>query len=203
MTKSRRNERRTPAAKTEKIDAPATPLTAALSQGHEAVKARVSAPECSGSTVTVGLKVPNGMVLRLQVQEEVRYPVMGGGTTIEKQWRPDPSQKSYTLHGSRTPHGEQPKCLVVGGYAMTPGIPADFMDKWLDQNKQLDVVTAGLIIVHKTTDGARGEATEKKDLRSGLEPMRPGNDPRIPKRAVRGKLVDAIETGDEQPAVAA
>lgn len=198
MTKSRRAAR----TKAEKPKAESTPLTQALSQGHDANVEKVSKPSRTGDTVTVGCKLPNGLVLQLQTRQMVRYPVMGGGFHEEEQMRPDPNLPSHTLFGNRVPFGAQPKCLVVGGFAMTPGIPADFMDRWMDQNKNLDVVKSGLIIVHSTTDRARGEATEKKNLRSGLEAIRPGDDVRIPKRAVKGKIVDAIETGDEQPAAA-
>lgn len=196
-----------PALAKSKAEKPAkaakAPVEQALERGFEANQERVAKPTNTGDTVTVGCKTPNGLVLTLQTMQEVRYPVMGGGFTVEKQWRPDPNLKSYTIYGNRTPHGEQPRCLIVAGFAMTPGIPADFMAKWLEQNRNLEIVTAGLIMVHANTDRARGDAMEKKDLRSGLEPIRPGHDPRIPKRKARdGKMVDAIETGDEQPQAA-
>lgn len=205
MTKSRRTATKAKdKAKTITPDAqePKAPVTEALSRGFEDKMEQVAKPATTGETVTVGCKTPNGLVLQLQTKQMVRYPVMGGGFHEEEQMRPDPNLPTYTLFGNRVPFGEQPRCLIIGGFAMTPGIPRDFMDKWLSQNRQLDIVKAGLIMVHKTTDHARGEATEKKDLRSGLEPIRPGNDVRIPKRQVKGKMVDAIETGDEQPSAA-
>lgn len=168
--------------------------------GYEENQRRVSAPVHSGATVTVGCKIPNGIVMQLQQEEEVNLPVLGGGFKSVKENRPHPSAPTYTLFGNKTPIGHAPRCLIVGGFAMTPGLPKDFVVKWFDQNKNLDLVKAGLIIFRDTTDEARANAKEHSGLRSGLEAISPGNDPRIPKRPNKdGKFVDAIETGDEQP----
>lgn len=166
-------------------------------EAQEQKAARVAKPVSTGETVTIGLKLPNGLILQLQSEQDVRFPVMGGGFHVEKQMRPDYSKPSYTLHGNRFPFGEQPRCLIVGGFAMTPGIPLDFWKLWREQNKDLDLVKSGLIFAQETADSARDEAKDKATLRSGLEPLSQKNDPRVDKRRDReGKLVDTVEAGE-------
>lgn len=170
-------------------------------QAHKA--AQIAKPARTGATVTVGLKSPSGLVLRLQRAVEVNQPVMGGGFKLVTEYHPDHEQRTYTIHGTAVPHGLAPRCLIVGGYAMTPGIPKDFMAAWLEQNKGLDLVRNKLIIAREDPEDAAAEARDLRDVRSGLEPISPGNDPRIPKKKDRdGKTVDAIVTGDEQPKAA-
>lgn len=191
-----------PKATAEAPKAEAPPAEKA--KGFEEVKARVSKPATTGDTVTVGCKTPNGILLVIQETVSVDVPVLGGGFKTVKENRPNPEAPNFTLNGTATPFGEQPRCLVVAGYAMTPGIPKDFMAIWMEQNKNLDMVKAGLIIVQDTTDKARAQAKEQHEKRSGLEPLNVGKgktDPRTPKRldGKTGRVVDALEVGDEQP----
>lgn len=183
---------------------PATTPAQGAPQGDDVAQAaklaQVAKPARTGSTVTVGLKLPNGLVLQLQEKVKVSYPVLGGGMREVEESRPMPDQQTYTLHGNRAPFGVQPRCLIVAGYAMTPGIPKDFWDMWLSQNSKLDIVKGGFIMAHASQDHVSGYAKEHRGERSGLEPITPGKDPRIPKRPKRGGgMEDAIETGDEQP----
>lgn len=155
----------------------------------------------TGPTVTVGLKLPNGFILRLQVCEEVPYSSRDGEIRYRKEWHPDHSQKTWVLKGNAVAIGEQPKCLVVKGFAMTSGIPKDFWELWLEQNPELELVKQGLILAHDDPDDARDEAKERGgEIRSGLEPlnMGEGGDIRLPKKrdAKTGKLVDVIEVGN-------
>lgn len=157
-------------------------------------------PSTTRETVTVALKSPHGLVLQLHDLVEVRVPVLGGGHGVEKQFRPRADLgATFRLNGNATPYGEAPKCTIIGGYALTPGVPKDFWEEWLAQNKNLGVVTQNLIHAYDTMDGAAGEARDKAALRSGLEPLNMGRDsgdPRIPKRKdmETGKVVDAVET---------
>jgi len=153
----------------------------------------------SGETVSVGCKLPNGLILRLQELVEIDYPIMGGGVKTVKEWRPHPTAPTFTVFGNRAKgaEGEEPPCLVVGGYAITPNIPKDFWDEWVKQNKDLEPVKQNLIFAHEKADNVRGISRDQKALVTGLEPIRPGKDPRIPKRRnpESGKVEDVITTG--------
>ncbi len=146
----------------------------------------------SGSMVTVACKLPHGLVLRLQREEEVNEPVMGGGTRRVKIHVPDAEKPTITLKGTAVEFGKAPPALMVGGFALTGGVPEDFWELWLSQNKTLDAVRSGLIFAHSARDGVEGMAMDREKQRTGLEPLDmtmvagPGGavraaDPRVPR----------------------
>lgn len=161
----------------------------------------------TGDVVTVGLKSPNGIILQLQKEVIVRYPKRDGGMMEVPEFHPDYEAPTYTLNGNRAPFGEQPKCLVVGGYALTPNIPKDFWVEWLAQNKNLDLVKNKMIFAHDREDGARGIGEDLKATKSGQEPLRmvKGDlDKRLPRKRdpETGALTSesAIEIGEKADA---
>ena len=129
----------------------------------------------SKETVTVACKLPNGLKLRLFEMIEHDEPVMGGGYRTVKIARK--VGETITLNGCAAPFGVTKH--LVGGYALTLGVPADFMAAWMDQNKGSPLIESKQIVVHvKDTEGA---AREHAAVRSGLEPLSPKGDPRAPK----------------------
>lgn len=147
----------------------------------------------TGATVTVALKHPNGIVIQAQEQGEAHEPVMGGGTRPIKVWRG--VGKQYVINGAASSFGEAPKHLVIGGYAMTPGIPKDVWENWRETHGDSPLLQNGLIFAHESAGHSEGHAKDGAALRSGLEPIIPGTDPRIDKRRNRdGQLVPAVET---------
>lgn len=153
----------------------------------------------SGGTVTVACKVPNGLVLQLcrpntQIvnvrgnrHEETVYSKIG---------------QTFTVAGPAYPNGPVPRGfkappLIVGGYAMTRGIPADFWEEWLNQNAEASYVTSRMIYACDRADEARGLAEDHKDTLSGFEPLNPESDTRMPRGAPG---VGAISPADEQVA---
>lgn len=155
--------------------------------------AKPNEPSTTGATVTVALKHPNGIVIQAQEQGEAHEPVMGGGTRPIKVWRG--TGKQYVINGSAAPHGETPKCLVVGGYAMTSGIPKDVWENWKETHADSPLLQSGLIFAHENAGHSEGHAKSGADLRSGLEPITPNTDPRIDKRRNReGQIVPTVET---------
>lgn len=162
---------------------------------RNAVNERTSRPARSGETVTVACKMPHGLVLQLQQMQEVRVPAMGGGFVIEKQFRPTGDQ--IVIKGNAVPVGVAPSHEIAGGYALTPGVPKDFWETWLEQNAELDLVKRGLIFAESGVDRARDAGKEQKATRSGLEPLNgtdPAKDPRVPKSRFK---VEVGTTGEE------
>lgn len=157
----------------------------------------ITPPAKTGDTVTVACKTPNGIIMRVFKMVKASEQIMGGGSRdIEVA---EPMGEPITIYGNRAPWGEQPKCEVVAGYALTRGVPKDFWELWVKQNEQHPLVVNKLIFAHSSDASSADEARDHSASRSGLEALvRDGKgnmiDSRIPKR---------IATADEQPKVPA
>jgi hypothetical protein len=132
----------------------------------------------TGETVTVGCKLPNGLVLHLDRMVEFKQPVMGGG--IEKGMIAQRMPETFTLNGCSVTLSADGRVtdvnhLIIGGYGITPGIPKDFWDKWLEANKDTDFVVNRQVFAASDEMSARSVAIEQKAIRSGLEPLDPAN----------------------------
>lgn len=122
----------------------------------------------------VACKLPNGIVLQNCVMEDVNEPVMGGGFKIIKQARRLP--ETHVLAGARVPAGriaagDAP--LLIGGYAITTGIPKDFWERWVAANGDSDIVQGGFVFAFEREADLRARAKDGADLETGLEPIRP------------------------------
>lgn len=152
-------------------------------------------------TVTVACNINTGIVLQLYEMEENPVPVLGlpGTTRMEK--TAVAAGEPVTLFGPALAVGLRPKCLIVGGYAMTSGVDAQFMAKWMDAHKNDLMVRNECILVYAAENDARAAAKDHRDFKSGLEPLRPGLDAkgqpidlRLPKR--RNKQIGAVGPSD-------
>lgn len=150
-----------------------------------------AAKQRTGETVTVALKHPSGLVLRVYEMQDDYEDVMGGGQRKTK--KAFPIGEPVRLNGTGVGKGFIPTWRVVGGYALTPGVPKDMWELWCEQNADAPLLKNGLICAFKSIEGADAMAREREGTRSGLEPITPDTDPRIPRN--RGAR---IETGDEQ-----
>jgi hypothetical protein len=138
-------------------------------------------------TVTVACKLPNGIILHLDELVEHDVPVLGGGYRTEK--RAQRVGQTVKINGNRAPYGKLPKGPIVGteeqtpelGYALTHGVDAEFWAKWVEQNKKSDIFINKLIFAYEKQDAVEGKAKSYAKQRSGLEPVVPDGDPRIPK----------------------
>lgn len=128
------------------------------------------------ATVTVASKLPHGLMMKVYDMVEVDQLVMGGGMRRVKEARP--REVTYRLNGNSVAQNRAPGCEIIGGFALTHGIPRDFWDMWLSQHKDWMAVKNGLIFAHDGLEDARAESTEKKDLRSNLERINPNKLPR-------------------------
>jgi hypothetical protein len=125
----------------------------------------------SGGTVTVCCKLPSGLILRVYDFVERHVPAGAGQYRLAKV--PVPREEEYAVTGYAVPFGMPHDKTIAGGYALTPGIPEDFFDYWLAQNKGHPAVKQGLIFAHRQMESARDMAKERAELRSGLEPLNP------------------------------
>jgi hypothetical protein len=163
---------------------PASRVEEANETFHDAVHR--PARSSRGNTVTVACKMPHGMLLRLFVFEDHNELVLGGGMKTIK--RAVQVGEMVRLNGYAVPHGQERITPVAGGFGLTV-VDAEFMEKWMEDNQDLDAVKNGLIFVHESNEMAVGQAKEYKGLRNGLEPLDPDTkkngrfvDPRIPQK---------------------
>lgn len=133
--------------------------------------------------VTVACKLPHGLQLRLFGPQKVSEPVMGGGFRESTQYFP--VGETITVFGNRVAIGDQPKCEIRNGYALTHGIPKEFWVKWLSQNETSDVVRNGFIKAHESVNYLEGFSKDNSKLQTGLEPLNIAGDPRVPKNITK------------------
>lgn len=153
-----------------------------------------------GARLTVACKLPHGLRLRVFKETLHSEPVIGGGMRDVATFLPDGPQ--VVLNGNAVPYGRVPNYTIIGGYALTPNVDADFFNKWLAQNKDSDVVRNALVFAFEKLDGAVSEAKSNAKLKSGLEPLdvSPGPkgvglaDPRVPKGA--NKSLSSVASDD-------
>lgn len=144
--------------------------------------------DTTAATVTVACKIPNGLILRIGSMETTRVPVLGGGMRDEKKWRWNGAEVQIAGPKRRVESGD-PDSPVADGYALTFGVNAEFMARWIAENKDSDIVTKGLILVHEKRDELKAQTFEHRDARTGLEPMAQSDDKRIPKSSKIEKMV--------------
>lgn len=100
-------------------------------------------------TVTVGCKLPHGLKIDLA---GVPKPV--------------------TLAGGNS-------ARIIGGYGMTPGVPKEAFVKWLADHSTTPYVINGAVFMVDSGDkkSAIAQAKEKRDERTGFEPIDPAKSP--------------------------
>lgn len=140
-------------------------------------------------TVTVAYKGPSGLYLRAFKMEKFVEQVMGGG--LRDSERAIQVGSAIEIAGIATKFGVAPKTEVggrpvtyVAGYALTHNVDADLWASWHAANVNSDLVRAGLIFAYDKSIMAEGKARENESVRSGLEPIKPDDDIRMP-QAVR------------------
>ena len=161
---------------------------------------RVVKPKSSGEKVTVACKLGVAYYdIYLCREETVSENTQTGPRDVT---RYVPSRdNTVRLRGTADPRGTVPdgfpdRPLIVGGAAMNPGIDKDWFDHWLDQNKKNPLVMNRIIFAHTSLDHVKGEAKELAGVSSGMDPINPKGDPRMPKST--NAAVSNIETEESR-----
>lgn len=153
------------------------PNRSTLKLPSEQNKAAAKTPGTSAETVTVACKLPSGLVMRLFQSHDIDYPMFGGGYKTVSEWRQMEGAPTYELNGFSHHLEMAPEYAIAGGYALTPGIPKDFWEMWLEQNQSADFVKNNLIFAAGSENSARAQAKEQREVKSGLERLDPKNPP--------------------------
>jgi hypothetical protein len=113
------------------------------------------------------------------VDTNIRLPL---GVVQEKLGRE--TGKRFTVRGPALAFGQIPNIPIVGGYALTVGVPRDLARVWFEQNADAEIVKNQLIFCEDTIEKATSRAKELKGVKSGLEPLDPAN---LPPEFTKGK----------------
>ncbi len=133
----------------------------------------------TSKTVTVACKIPNGLDLRIGDFVEVTEH-SPSGSVVTKQWRPRPGFVRIAGPGRRV--GEDPTAPIAHGAALTFGVDREIFERWLEENKESDLVRNNLIFAAENRTEVSAQAREMVGELSGLEPLTPDKDQRVPKR---------------------
>ena len=90
-------------------------------------------------TVDVCCKLPGGLHLTVFRMEDSQELLQGGGTRVVKRAVAD---GRVTVRGIGR-REDDPR--IIGGYAVTRGVDADFWSRWLEQNATSDLVKSRLV----------------------------------------------------------
>lgn len=158
-------------------------------------KAKVATPQSAGAKVIVACKLGVAYydIQHSKIVDKFEQNMQGGRTVKEAERVGQVVRLRGTAYPRGTPPvGFPPAPEIVDGAALNYGVDKDWFDAWLEQNKMNPIVQNRMIFAHETIDGVRGEAKELGAFLSGLEPVNPGKDRRIPK-STREEVSD-VET---------
>jgi hypothetical protein len=158
---------------------------------------RISRRATGTDTVTVACSLPNGFILQIYDVEIVESVLPNGRAIRENVSTLNLEAGQYALNGQKVDYaalaaGQLPDYRVIKGsapdtgYALTPGIPRSFWERWLDQNKLNPLVKNRIVFASGTEARAADEAREYKDLRTGFQGLSQSGDYRVPSgRSIR------------------
>lgn len=150
----------------------------------------------TGKTVVVVCKMPRGLFLQLTqfIAQDVK--VMGGG--IEKRQVPMRVGDQMRLKPAILPFGAIPNYPIVSGFSLTRDFPADFWRAYHEQNKNLTMITEGLLAAFDTEADATAYCREYEKKRTGFEALAHSGDPRV--EHTNSPNVSDIDIDSDQPA---
>jgi hypothetical protein len=129
----------------------------------------------SGSTVTVASKLPMPMILALHTRVRKTEPIAGGGIREFDAYEKRFDAPEFIVAGNSHPQNQGPKAQIVGGFALTSGIPKDFWDEWCEQNKGHVALKNSMLFAHSEIASVTSKATDLQNERSGMERINPDN----------------------------
>ena len=145
---------------------------------------KVFRPSSAGAKVTVACKLGIAYFdLRLFKPNEVWENTQTGPRKIIE-------HRQYgtivRLRGTSYPRGTPPEGFpdrpeIIGNAALNPGVDKEFFDAWLEQNKLNPLVVNRMIFAQEDRADVVAQAKEFGAEVSGLEPINPKKDSRMPK----------------------
>ena len=140
----------------------------------------------AGDKVTVCSKLPFALEIQRCAVRQQRVTHRG------EVWNEPVSYKVgpvAVIAGNNYPIGAPPEGTVwpdrpqmANGFAMTFGVDRDLWEAWLADNAENPFVKNGLVFAKPGVDDAKAQARDNRDRDSGLGPLKPDTDRRMPKK---------------------
>lgn len=179
----------------------------------DAVRVGADSPPATGTdTVTVACKVPNGLHMILYDTEEEYLSDLAGNRVKSFRSFPRPDVAPYILNGCSVDIEKMRKGvlddrhqgIVQGdlpgtGFGLTPGIPREYWEEW-STTVGKSFIKSGMVFAAKNDREARAEAHDKRNLRSGLEPLDP-SEPGPRAGLVKGTITATTVAASRSPNV--
>lgn len=144
----------------------------------------LKAPKRSGEQVVVACKIGVAYIdLQLSKPNKVWENTQTGPREITIYQK---FGNIVRIRGTAYPRGTPPegfpeKPVIVAGAALTFGVDKEFWDEWVKQNHLNPIVMNGMVFAHVNIDHVKGIAQETAERKSGLDPVNPKGDKRMPK----------------------
>lgn len=121
------------------------------------------------ATVTVASRLPHKLMLYVQESYKFNEPVLGGGWRETTAWRN--RGEPVVVNGTAVEFNVQRTWIMAGGYALTPNVPAEFWEKWCEQNKGSPLLENRMLFAYARQNDAAAAARENRRAVSGFEPI--------------------------------
>lgn len=148
-------------------------------------------------TVIVVSKMPRGLYLQLNQFIDMDVKVVGGG--VEKRKQPMRVGHQVRIKPTVLPFGTVPNYTIESGFSFTE-VDANFWNDYYQQNKNLELITSGLLCAFKDERDAKAYCREYAALKTGLEPIAQVDDPRIEHSTNLNVSDVEIDTDAKRPA---
>lgn len=189
--KQKREERARQAAEAKAAGKPTSDEVQAINHSAiirpDAVKdahGEIAKPQSAGAKVVIGCKLGvSAISLQLCKKTIVWENTQTGPREVV---RFDRVGQVVRIAGTSYPRGTPPEGFperpqIVDGAALTYGVDKDFWDQWAEQNKLNPILMNGMVFAHVNIDYVKGIAKETAENKSGLDPVNPKGDKRMPK----------------------
>jgi hypothetical protein len=149
-----------------------------------AAAGEIARPQSGGAKVVVALKigVPYLDIQLCEMAEKFQQNMQGGRVVTEA----TRTGKIVRLRGTAYPRGSVPegfpdRPVTIHNAALNYGIDKSYMDAWMEQNRLNPIVMNDMIMVDENEDRLKARLKEVADKLSGIEPVNPKSDHRMPK----------------------
>lgn len=168
-------------------------MAAASAKTHAASPGPAASAPATGTAVcTVYCKHWPGLILRVGEMVPMSEPSPTGlrdipGGVFRETGR-------FQVFGPARAVGADARAPVIGGYAVTHGVPKDLWDAWFKENQHSDIVRNRIIFAYEDASRGNDEASELRSLKTGMEPLSQGKDERVAVLQRSTSVMTGIET---------
>jgi hypothetical protein len=150
-------------------------------------------PATGTAVVSVYCRWNPGIILRVGKMVK-RTEMTAHGFRDYDQWQ---MTRQFRVHGPAHPWGGVAKAPVIGGYAITQGVPKDLWDEWYNSNKESEMVRNRIIFASEQESYGNGQAHEQRSAETGIEPLSQGKDRRTAALQTSMPSMTGIEKGEQ------